>query len=335
MYITLTETQSFAHDALLHAAASPDQASAVALSIRAAEAHGTRGIGLGYLPWYRQRLRVGKIAGTAVPQVSHLKPGAVFVDARGGFAHQACAAGEAALSIAAQTNCIVILDVANAYACGVLCYFADRLARAGLVSVCMTNALSTIALWGGKSQFFGTNPWAFGAPRAGGDRLMVNSSSSATANVNLANAAKAFTAIPNHVGAGRGSPPHHRCGARLSRVDSTCGMVQGIGICPDIRGVGRRSDKGAFVVSGVILQRRSAWLANAGADLYCDHPTRGRSVSATGRTRGAVDLKRQALRFPAYTATTVPNPRSRARAKPIAAKPGSCNPTPKPSKSVI
>ena len=52
MYITLTETQSLSHDALLHAGASPDQASAVALSIRAAEAEGTRGIGLGYLPWY-------------------------------------------------------------------------------------------------------------------------------------------------------------------------------------------------------------------------------------------------------------------------------------------
>ena len=196
MYITLIESQSLSHDALLHAGAAPHQASAVALSIRAAEAEGTRGIGLGYLPWYCQHLRMGKIIGTAVPQLSHPKPGAVFVDAMGGFAHPAYAAGEAALMTAAQTNGIAILGVANAYACGVLGYFSDRLARAGLVSICVTNASSTMAPWGGKTPFFGTNPWAFGAPRTGNDPLVIDSSSSATAYVNLANAARAGTPIP-------------------------------------------------------------------------------------------------------------------------------------------
>lgn len=196
MYISLDECYALSVDALSRAGASDEPANSVARSIRAAEAEGTRGIGLGYLPWYCQHLRVGKIIGTAVPQISQPKPAAIMVNARGGFAHPAFEAGEAALIAAARQNGIAILGVTNAYACGVLGYFADRLARAGLVSISVTNASSTMAPWGGKTPFFGTNPWAFGAPRLGDDPLVIDSSSSATAYVNLANAAVTGEPIP-------------------------------------------------------------------------------------------------------------------------------------------
>ena len=147
-------------------------------------------------PWYCQHLRVGKIIGSAIPAVSHSKPATILVDAHGGFAHPAFDAGAPALITAARKNGIAMLGVANAYACGVLGYLSDRLARAGMVSICVTNASSTMAPWGGKTPFFGTNPWAFSAPRAGEDPLVIDSSSSATAYVNLANAAAAGAPIP-------------------------------------------------------------------------------------------------------------------------------------------
>jgi (2R)-3-sulfolactate dehydrogenase (NADP+) len=197
MNLTLARVEEIATIALRRAGASETQATAVARSIRAAEAEGTRGIGLGYLPWYCQHLRVGKIIGSAVPQVATPRPGVVTVDARGGFAHPAYEAGEAALVAAARAQGIAVLGVANAYACGVLGYFSDRLARAGLVSITTTNASSTMAPWGGKVPFFGTNPWAFGAPRQG-DPLVIDSSSSATAFVNLATAAAEGREIPPH-----------------------------------------------------------------------------------------------------------------------------------------
>ena len=65
------------------------------------------------------------------------------------------------------------------------------------MSVMTANASSTMAPWGGKTPFFGTNPWSFGAPRDG-DPLVIDSSSSATAFVNLANAASSGTEIPMH-----------------------------------------------------------------------------------------------------------------------------------------
>lgn len=197
MQLTLDDVERLANAALIRAGATPLQAAAVARSIRAAEAEGTRGIGLGYLPWYCQHLGVGKIIGDAVPALSQPRPAAILVEAKGGFSHPAYEAGEAALVTAAKGQGIAILGIQGAYACGVLGYFTDRLARAGLVAMAFTNASSTMAPWGGKTPFFGTNPWAFGAPRDG-DPLVIDSSSSATAFVNLANAAASGTPIPPH-----------------------------------------------------------------------------------------------------------------------------------------
>ena len=197
MNLTLEAVESLAYDCLHASGASSFQAGAVARSIRDAEAEGTRGIGLGYLQWYCGHLDVGKIAGNAVPVVRQPAPGVVQVDAADGFSHTAFEAGEAALIAAAETQGIAMLGITNAYACGVLGYFTARLARRGLVAMMFANASSTMAPWGGRKAFFGTNPWSRAAPRKG-QPLILDSSSSATAFVNLASAAAAGDPIPPH-----------------------------------------------------------------------------------------------------------------------------------------
>lgn len=197
MILTLDAVETLANDCLMASGATALQAGAVARSIRDAEAEGTRGIGLAYLPWYCGHLKVGKIAGDAVPVLCHPAPGLVQVDAADGFAHPAFEAGEAPLIAAADSQGIAMLGITNAYACGVLGYFTARLARHGLVALMFANASSTMAPWGGRKPFFGTNPWSMAAPRQGAP-LILDSSSSATAYVNLANAAAAGQPIPPH-----------------------------------------------------------------------------------------------------------------------------------------
>jgi (2R)-3-sulfolactate dehydrogenase (NADP+) len=239
MILTLDEVEHLSRRALMRAGASDRQAAPVARSIRAAEAEGTRGIGLGYLPWYCQHLRVGKIQGAAVAKVEMRRPAAIMSDAGGGFAHPAYEAGEALLIAAAKSQGIAILGVKDAYACGVLGYFTDRLARSGLVALAFTNASSTMAPWGGKVPFFGTNPWAFGAPRHG-DPLVIDSASSATAFVNLA---------------GRPWLPDHRCKSGTDRFHRTGRRAQGGRSGLDGRGDGRRSDRIKLVLSSVFFRR--------------------------------------------------------------------------------
>lgn len=195
--LSLDAVETIAVECLTASGASAAQAAAVARSIRDAEAEGTRGIGLGYLPWYCGHLRVGKINGQAVPVVSHPAPGSIRVDAADGFAHLAYEAAEDALIAAAQSQGIAMMGITNAYACGVLGYFTGRLAQHGLVALMFANASSTMAPWGGRKAFFGTNPWSMAAPRQGAP-LIIDSSSSATAYVNLAGAAARNEPIPPH-----------------------------------------------------------------------------------------------------------------------------------------
>ena len=194
--LSLEQVEAAARQMLSASGANQTQAAAVARSIREAEAEGIRGIGLGYVPYYCQHLKVGKINGAATPIVTHPLPALIKADAADGFAHTAFEAGEQALINAAQHNGIALMGISNAYACGVLGYFTGRLARAGLISLMTANASSTMAPWGGKTPFFGTNPWSFAAPRIG-EPLIIDSSSSATAFVNLANAASANAPIPS------------------------------------------------------------------------------------------------------------------------------------------
>ena len=58
------------------------------------------------------------------------------------------------------------------------------------------NASPSIAPFGGKTPFFGTNPLAFAAPRKGRAPLVIDQSSSATAFVNIRAAAQAGRQIP-------------------------------------------------------------------------------------------------------------------------------------------
>lgn len=195
LHISLDQVEDIARQCLVACGASDAQAGAVARSIRDAEAEGTRGIGLGYLPWYCGHLRVGKIVGRAQPVLSQPAPGALQVDAADGFAHPAYEIAEATLIAAARRQGIAVLGITNSYACGVLGYFTARLARQGLVALMFANASSTMAPWGGRKPFFGTNPWSMAAPRSG-QPLILDSSSSATAYVNLASAAARNTPIP-------------------------------------------------------------------------------------------------------------------------------------------
>lgn len=204
--LTLDRVETLARDCLLASGASPLQAAPVARSIRDAEAEGTRGIGLGYLPWYCGHLKAGKIAGQAIPQVSAPAGGLIRVDAADGFAHPAYEAGEAALIEAAGMQGIALMGITNAYACGVLGYFTGRLARRGLIALMFANASATMAPWGGRTPFFGTNPWSLAAPRTG-EPLILDSSASATAFVNLAAAAGQGRAIPAHWALDRDGQP--------------------------------------------------------------------------------------------------------------------------------
>ena len=81
------------------------------------------------------------------------------------------------------------MSIHQSSSAGVLGWFVRRLAREGLVSLMFANSSKAVAAHGGAVPFFGTNPFAMGAPRAGDEPLVIDMATASTARVNLVRAA--------------------------------------------------------------------------------------------------------------------------------------------------
>ncbi|RAI01691.1 sulfolactate dehydrogenase [Acuticoccus sediminis] len=195
--MSVAEIEEFAAGMLQAAGTSPDNAAPLAKAIAAAEREGIASHGLMYLPIYMEHVKCGKVSGTAVPGVTHPKPGTILVDAGTGFAHPAIAIGFAALVPAAQACGIAVLAVSNSYNCGVLGYHTEALAAEGLLGIGFTNSPASIAPAGGAKPVIGTNPMSVAAPDgAGGAALLIDQSASVVAKSEVMKRAREGEPIP-------------------------------------------------------------------------------------------------------------------------------------------
>jgi (2R)-3-sulfolactate dehydrogenase (NADP+) len=189
MQLTLEQIYQLSLAALQGSGASQGQAAPVADSIREAEAEGIRNVGLGYLPIYCEHLLCGKVKGDAEALLIEAAPAVLRVDAGHGFCHPAFLLALPRFAEMADASGVAVLAIARSYSAGVVGWFVERLAERGLVALAFANSSAAIAPWGGSKPLFGTNPVGFAAPRPGGPPIVVDMASSATARVNIVQAA--------------------------------------------------------------------------------------------------------------------------------------------------
>jgi (2R)-3-sulfolactate dehydrogenase (NADP+) len=194
--LSLDQVEDLSHRMLTASGATALQAGPTARSIRDAEADGIRTVGLSYLPTYCDHVAVGKVVGDAVPTVEQPRAATVVVDAHHGFAHPAFEAGRLPLVTATRACGVGVLAISHSYSAGVLGWFVERLADDGVVALMFANSSSLMAPAGGSRPFFGTNPIAWAAPRAGRPPVVADLSSSAVAWVRVNAAAQAGEQIP-------------------------------------------------------------------------------------------------------------------------------------------
>ena len=183
-------------DAASAAGASEMVAASIARSVVAAEADGQPTVGLAHFIDYLEALEAGRIDGQAVPVMTRPALALFQCDARGGAAQPGFDLAFDDFSRAAKLFGVAIFSQKNAYTCGALGYFAGRLAEAGLAAIAATNGPPLLAGSGSAGPVFCTNPLAFAAPVADGPPLIIDQASSATAFVNIREAAKAGKPIP-------------------------------------------------------------------------------------------------------------------------------------------
>ena len=195
--VSLDEIEQAPHRALVPHGARTEVADHVARAVRVAESTGNRICGLYYLESYCQQLRTGRIAGVVEPVVTVVRPGAVRIDGRLGFAQSAFAAGFPTAVEAARTNGICGVSVEHTHTCTSLGFFTEQFAAEGLLAIGATNATPRVSPPGGSVPVQGTNPIAVAVPDGeGGIAFQFDFSTSAVALGRITMAAAAGEEIP-------------------------------------------------------------------------------------------------------------------------------------------
>lgn len=183
--LSLDQVGELSARVLSHAGYSAANARAITAAIIAAERDGAHAHGLFRLPGYVGVVRSGRADGHAEPEVADVAPGAIAIDARGGFTQRALEVGRPLLVTKAYAQGIAALAIHNSYNFGALWYDIEPLAEVGLVAFAYVNSQSFVAPAGGTKRLFGTNPMAFACPRANHPPLVMDFASAAIARGEL------------------------------------------------------------------------------------------------------------------------------------------------------
>ena len=194
--LTLAEVDDLARRALAGCGAHGKQLELAVQSVVDAECDGIRTVGLGYLPLYCGHLQVGKINRDADPTHEKIAPSVLRSNAGSGFAHAAYAEAEDDFYALARSQGIAALSIVDSYSAGVVGWFVQRIADAGLIGLGFANSPSAVAPAPGASPFFGTNPMAFAIPRGGADPVIADMATSQVALVTIKQAAAEGRPIP-------------------------------------------------------------------------------------------------------------------------------------------
>jgi LDH2 family malate/lactate/ureidoglycolate dehydrogenase len=194
--LTLIEARELAESILLHNGFNLAHAQAVAATVIAGERDGCASHGLYRILGCVNSLRAGKVSADAEPQVIDQAPSIVRVDAGGGFSQLAFQAGLALLAAKTRANGIAALAINRCVHFSALWVEIEQVTAAGLVALACNPSHAWVAPAGGRVPVFGTNPIAFGWPRAGRDPFVFDFATSAIARGDIELHRRAGKAIP-------------------------------------------------------------------------------------------------------------------------------------------
>ena len=205
--VPLPDLRQTVYAALSRAGCDHENAEALAAVMAAADGDGCASHGIFRLAGYLASLKSGKVDGKARPSVTPLAPAVVKIDGRGGFAPLAMKAARDALAPLARGQGIAAATLVNVHHFSALWVDVEPLVEAGLAAMCFTAYMPSVAPAGARKPFFGTNPMAFGWPRAGGGTLIFDQASAAMARGEIMIAAREGHAVPPGTGIDKAGNP--------------------------------------------------------------------------------------------------------------------------------
>ena len=163
--------------------------------------------GLDHMFTMLRDLRSGRIDATATPRIVREKLGSALVDGRHGPG-QIAATFAAALAVrkARRTGCAAV-GVTRSSDIFMLGYYAERIARSGMIGIVFSNAPPRVHPPGGIDPVLGTNPLALAIPRGRRDPLVADLATAASASGHVRIAGYTASRLPPGIAIGPDGRP--------------------------------------------------------------------------------------------------------------------------------
>ncbi len=254
MTLTPEAARDLISSALQGSGLAPESTAYFTDAILDTELSGLEGHGFYWLQYYCAHLRSGKVDGKVKPAVEALSESSFRVDARHGFAHPAIEAGFKRLIPSAKAQGVAAMGIYNSYNAATLGYHTGVLARAGLLGLGATNAMPTVAPFGGRTPIIGTNPISYAVPAPDGKiAFIVDQSATTVAWTAVKRAADAGEPIPLGWALDDQGNPTTDAAAGLDGSMAPAGGVKGFSIgllvevlCTALAGGRLGPDQGSF-----------------------------------------------------------------------------------------
>ncbi len=164
MTIAAADLRAFATEILLRTGMAPDDAGLAADVIVDANLRGVDTHGAFLLTIYTRRLRLGLINPTPQMRFERRRAAVGMLDADHGMGHVATArAMEQAIAMAKESGVASVL-VTGSNHFGAAAYYVRMAAEQGCIGMVFSPAEASVAPFGGRQRFFGTNPIAVATP---------------------------------------------------------------------------------------------------------------------------------------------------------------------------
>lgn len=205
--VPLNTLSEFVYDVLKGVDADHEQARIFADALIWSDLIGRPTHGVWRLPAYAKRMDLNLIKCPCKPKYQNPDAAADLMDGDQGGGHYI--GHEAMLQSVekAKVHGLGAVGVYNSNHFGTGAYYVNLAAEAGMIGFAFSNSISKVAPYGGVSAVFGTNPFAFGAPRKNGQHMMLDMATTAIAGAAVMKYAEQGKELPEGIAIdAQGSP---------------------------------------------------------------------------------------------------------------------------------
>ena len=182
---------------LLHAAGvGKASATVAARALVDADRAGVPSHGAMLVPMYVERLRAGSVSTADRGRIVSDRGGVLVIDAGNALGQVTAQQATRLLAERTPVHGLAAVAVRNAFHFGAAGYWAEALAREGLVGIVMSNTRPLMPAPGGAERVVGNNPLAIAVPAAGGTTVVFDMAASAGAMGKIRLAAASGAPIP-------------------------------------------------------------------------------------------------------------------------------------------